>query len=99
MKNNILKINIVVLSVLMLTAAACAPADTIGQLEPAVAVTTKENDTNNQAHWAVQIDTDTALTEAEIEGLLFMREEEKLAGDVYRYLYEQWGSPVFSNIA
>ena len=99
MKKNILKINIVVLSVLMLTAVACAPADTIGQLEPAVAVTTKENDTNNQAHWAAQIDTDTALTEAEIEGLLFMREEEKLAGDVYRYLYEQWGSPVFSNIA
>ena len=40
-----------------------------------------------------------ALTDAEVEGLLFMREEEKLAGDVYRYFYNLWGNPVFQNIA
>lgn len=39
------------------------------------------------------------LTDAERDGLLLMREEEKLAGDVYRYLYERHGLPVFSNIA
>jgi len=27
-----------------------------------------------------------------------MREEEKLAHDVYQYLYEKWGLPVFKNI-
>jgi len=39
------------------------------------------------------------LTEDEAAGLLFMREEEKLAHDVYMALYEQWGQPIFKNIA
>lgn len=41
----------------------------------------------------------TALTAAEVESLNFMREEEKLAHDVYVALYEMWGLPVFQNIA
>ncbi len=39
------------------------------------------------------------LTESEIEGLLLMREEEKLAHDVYTILYEKWGLSIFSNIS
>ena len=39
------------------------------------------------------------LTAAEIDGLLLMREEEKLAHDVYVYLYDLWQVRVFSNIA
>jgi hypothetical protein len=39
------------------------------------------------------------LSQTEINGLLFMREEEKLARDVYLYLHQLWGSQVFSNIA
>jgi hypothetical protein len=39
------------------------------------------------------------LTDTEIEALQFMREEEKLARDVYLVLYEQWGVPIFQNIA
>jgi hypothetical protein len=39
------------------------------------------------------------LSEAEIEGLVYMREEEKLARDVYAALYEIWNVPVFSSIA
>ena len=35
----------------------------------------------------------------EEQSLLFMREEEKLARDVYLTLYEQWDKPVFANIA
>ncbi len=35
----------------------------------------------------------------ESEGLIYMREEEKLARDVYLYLYDLWGLRVFSNIA
>lgn len=38
------------------------------------------------------------LNEAEEEALLFMREEEKLARDVYRYLYQKYNYPVFYNI-
>lgn len=39
------------------------------------------------------------LTEAEIDGLMEMREEEKLAGDVYSYFYEEYSQLVFSNIS
>jgi hypothetical protein len=39
------------------------------------------------------------LSEVEISGLLFMREEEKLAREVYLYFYDLWGSQVFWNIA
>ena len=39
------------------------------------------------------------LTEVEAEGLIFMREEEKLARDVYLTLYDQWNIPIFQNIA
>ena len=39
------------------------------------------------------------VDEQEIADLLWMREEEKLARDVYTTLGEQWGLPVFSNIA
>jgi hypothetical protein len=38
------------------------------------------------------------LSDVEVEGLLYMREEEKLARDVYLMLYEKWGVPVFQNI-
>ena len=40
-----------------------------------------------------------ALSSAEAETLVFMREEEKMARDVYLTLYNQWQLPVFSNIA
>ncbi len=40
-----------------------------------------------------------SLSEAEKTDLLFMREEEKLARDVYQTLYEKWGIQTFSNIA
>jgi len=38
------------------------------------------------------------VTEAESAGLLFMREEEKMARDVYAYLYDKYKLPVFRNI-
>ena len=39
------------------------------------------------------------LTQAEVDGLVFMREEEKLAHDVYVALYEQWDTAIFDNIS
>ncbi|OFX51756.1 MAG: hypothetical protein A2066_11095 [Bacteroidetes bacterium GWB2_41_8] len=38
------------------------------------------------------------VTETEIAGLLFMREEEKMARDVYTYMYDKYKLPVFKNI-
>lgn len=39
------------------------------------------------------------LTDGEIKGILFLREEEKLARDVYLYLYEIYPLRPFSNIS
>ncbi|WP_345973981.1 DUF2202 domain-containing protein [Sulfurimonas sp. HSL3-7] len=39
------------------------------------------------------------LNDAQKEGLVFMVEEEKLARDVYEYLYTKWDLTIFSNIA
>ena len=39
------------------------------------------------------------LSEEEAEGLIFMREEEKLARDVYLTLFDVWGLQIFENIA
>lgn len=43
--------------------------------------------------------TVSPLNEAEVEDILFIREEEKLARDVYITLGEQWGTAIFENIA
>ncbi len=40
-----------------------------------------------------------ALSDDEIEAINLMREEEKLARDVYLHLYKKWGLPIFWNIA
>ena len=42
---------------------------------------------------------DSNLSESEETALLYMREEEKLAHDLYLTLYEQWGLSLFQNIA
>jgi len=41
----------------------------------------------------------TTLSEAEQETLLFMREEEKMARDVYIVLYKSWNKNIFKNIS
>lgn len=43
--------------------------------------------------------TTEELSDVEIEGILFMLEEEKLAHDVYAYLYDKWGLNIFTNIS
>jgi|JFJP01.1.fsa_nt_gi Uncharacterized protein conserved in archaea len=41
----------------------------------------------------------SSLDATETAGLIYMREEEKLAHDVYVTLYQQWGLSTFNNIA
>jgi len=41
----------------------------------------------------------TELSKTEKEGIQLMREEEKLAHDVYVYLYKKWNLRIFSNIS
>jgi hypothetical protein len=53
--------------------------------------------TTNAAAQAIVAPTTVGPEEA--ASLQFMREEEKLAHDVYVTLYEQWGLRVFNNIS
>ncbi len=66
------------------------------QVENTDVSTSEDMDEQGQVFSAVLSGT---LTEDEVAGLLFMREEEKLARDVYLALYDQWGQPIFKNIA
>lgn len=56
---------------------------------------------DTQVDHQIQIDSYPMeeLSQEEIQGLLLMREEEKLARDVYLALYDVWGQQIFSNIA
>lgn len=55
---------------------------------------------NTQLDHKMQIDIYPVeeLSQKEIDGLMLMREEEKLARDVYLELYDIWGQQIFSNI-
>jgi len=75
---------------------SAAAIDTAPTVEPAAVEViqipgSSENGANSPAVTELSID--------ETADLLFMREEEKLARDVYLALYAQWGIPVFQNIA
>lgn len=49
---------------------------------------------------ALIADTSSVVIDsATVNNLLFLREEEKLARDVYLYLYDKWGLKVFTNIS
>jgi hypothetical protein len=48
---------------------------------------------------AISVVAADAISKQEAEGLQFMREEEKLAHDVYVTMYKKWGLPIFNNIA
>lgn len=56
---------------------------------------------NNDAalHQNLTITAEGELSEEEVAYLIFMREEEKLAHDIYIFLDELWGFPIFANIA
>jgi hypothetical protein len=70
--------------------AACGGGD-----EAAVSVTASAEELDTASAPVVAVD----LSAEEIAGLLFMREEEKLAHDVYVGLFDLWGAKVFSQIA
>lgn len=114
-KKNTMKIlGLVILTGLALTACATAAGDASSsetdvspeaveavnfELEPAPLSDTVNAEDTVAASTASTSLHASGLTEAEVESLLYMREEEKLAHDVYVTLYQVWGTPVFQNIA
>lgn len=80
-------------SLVLLT--GCGSDGTSTSLAETVATANMISDTST----ITPIIVEQPLTVAETETLLFVREEEKLARDVYLTLYNQWGSNIFQNIA
>lgn len=104
MLNNLKNLLIGIFSAIIVVAVgasaytALASPDTTGPVAP-VAIENFGNGNGNGSGIAV-IDLPAGdLSAEETAALLFMREEEKLARDVYNTLYAVWGQPTFQNIA
>lgn len=83
-----------------LGAAAVAPLLTAcGGGDEALSAASSETLTSSGAGTGSNTGTEEVLSAEEIAGLLYMREEEKLAHDVYVALFNVWGAQVFANIA
>lgn len=63
--------------------------------EPLVAPTDNTDELKSSSEVITESD---ALSEEQIDDLLFVFEEEKMARDVYMFLFNKWGSTVFDNI-
>ena len=90
------------LAALLLPALMLTGCDTTDDdLPPLSSVDEAGNTTINLQNLQTTLDTIAPgeLNEQEIDGLMYMREEEKLAHDVYTVLYEQWSQRVFDNIS
>lgn len=90
------KITLLLLIVLTILTIACTPmqAENNQLLAPSMEETEKGHTHISLDEFPMQ-----EISEEEKEGLLLMREEEKLARDVYLELYDLWGQQTFSNIA
>lgn len=71
--------------------------------EPATIITTNSEGvtTFNNAFLSQQINSlpNEPLSLDETEGILLMREEEKMARDAYIIFYQKWKQPIFTNIS
>lgn len=98
-----------ILALVLLLSACTSPEQNTAQTDTTGGTSQikQEGETDQTDYTTYDVDGETIasgypselLSDVEIESLLSMREEEKLAHDVYLSLYEIWGKPVFSNIA
>jgi hypothetical protein len=91
MKKHIAKLSGFILVALFMSAMYSCTKENITNPEQV-----KQNEAFNQDIITIPI---TQLTENELNELLFMREEEKLARDVYTFLYSKWQQNTFKNIS
>jgi hypothetical protein len=85
--------NLIMTITLSLGLLSCNDANAINELDA------YSNAGNEQELTTLEFTSNpNSLTASEKEGLLLMREEEKLAGDVYAYFYEKYALRPFTNI-
>lgn len=85
------------LTAISLTFASCS--ETLNSIEEPMDVFVEGKSTEIDAKLYDSCDFTGTLTEADIKGLMEMREEEKLAREVYLFMYEKYNHRVFANIA
>jgi hypothetical protein len=85
---------LIVLGLLILTALSLQSCT-----QAAEAYTALKTNSIEAVNSAISATNATELTDDEIASLVYMREEEKLAHDVYLTLYDLYGLPIFKNIA
>lgn len=80
------------LLIIILFVSSCSSTDDINILNQESTVEPYNNEDNATP-------TNALLTEEEINDLMYLREEEKLARDVYIYSYNKYGVNIFKNIS
>ena len=85
------------LSAALLALGGCGGGDTTAAVLPTDSTVAAVSTSALSAQLAAIPTAELSTTEA--DALVFMREEEKLARDVYQLLYAQWGQTIFTNIA
>jgi hypothetical protein len=99
MRNNYLLLGISSLVLVVMLTACC-----LGQIQPSQDFTAVDVNGTTSINASllrsaiVQMPRGN-LSDVEKEGVLYMREEEKLAHDAYLTLYEKWNLRIFDNIA
>ena len=86
----------------LLVASSCQKDDmNAGNVQYASVLSVSEDGTTSviEANLKSALIETSDLTESELASLLKMKEEEKLARDVYTVLAQKWGSQVFTNIS
>lgn len=93
------KLSIAGAIVAIAVATLAAPVVAVPQTQTAADEATLYSSSGAESSFTAIVASTNALSDAEIADILFMREEEKLAQDVYLALSELWGSRIFTNIA
>jgi len=93
-----MKTNYLILSAI-LTLGLVSCNDAVASTDLESAYDASEMSQSQSALESIVFTSDTALLpQSEKDGLVLMREEEKLAGDVYAYFYEKYAFRPFTNI-
>ena len=87
------------LAVVSITVLLSACSETLNNVDDTIALASTEKSTELSTEPGVNCDFTAELSDAEIAGLMEMREEEKLAHDVYVYYYGLFNHIVFKNIS
>ncbi len=95
MKKTFLEIGSIILAIMIIfTGCSSANLNSEGYVNNNLPI----NSTEVSVSHTTTTQTTTDLTNIEKDGILYMVEEEKLAHDVYSYLYDLWGLTIFKNI-